>query len=322
MASVKYFYNAKTLRFERTPFRWSTWLGRLITFITVSITFFYGLFVLQNRFLETEREKALRSENEALKRHQSIVENNIAQTQVKLASLSSKDETIYKRIFLSEKPISVSDKKATDNLFTTESTAFEIKIKGLMSKAEAAYQKATVRNVHFAKLFWPKKQDVTELQFYPTQIPVKNFTADRLACGFGEHINPFNKLLYTHEGIDIAAEKGSDVISSGDGKVISIGLQSTPYGEGNYIEIEHDKGYRTKYAHLDAIKVVRGQKVKQGQSIGTIGTSGGAIAPHLHYEVSKDNSLVNPIYFFTEQLNEKEWLGLISDNKKVKQALD
>jgi murein DD-endopeptidase MepM/ murein hydrolase activator NlpD len=322
MASVKYFYNAKTLKFERTPFRWTTWLGRLITFITVSATFFYGLFVLQNRFLETEREKALRSENEALKRHQSVVENNIAQTQIILASLSLKDQAIYKRIFLSEKPVSISEKKAADNLLTTEVTAFERKIKSLMNKAQATYQKATFRNVRFAKLFWPKKQDMKEMQSYPTQIPVKNFTADRLACGFGEHINPFNKLLYAHEGIDIAAEKGSDVISSGEGQVISIGLQSTPYGEGNYIEIQHDKGYKTKYAHLDAIKVVRGQKVKQGQSIGTIGTSGGAIAPHLHYEVSKDNNLVNPIYFFTEQLNEKEWLGLIDDNKKVKQALD
>src|SRR5437868_674393 len=108
MASIKYFYNAKTLRFERTPFRWSTWLGRLITFISVSACFFYGLFVLQNRYLETEKEKVLKAENDALKRHQSIVENNILQTQVQLASLNSKDELIYKRIFLSEKPSAVS----------------------------------------------------------------------------------------------------------------------------------------------------------------------------------------------------------------------
>jgi murein DD-endopeptidase MepM/ murein hydrolase activator NlpD len=322
MANIKYFYNARTLRFERTSFRWGAWIGRTLSFVTVSILFFYGLFVLQNQFLETEREKALRAENEALKRHQSIVENNIHETQVQLASLSSKDDAIYKRIFLVEKPASASEQAVSKDLLSVELSGFENKIKGLMTKAEKVHQTAAIHNIHFAKLFWPKKQDVVELQSYPTQIPVKNFTADRLACGFGEHINPFNKLLYEHDGIDIAAEKGSDVIASGNGHVVSVLNLSTPYGLGNYIDIQHEKGYRTRYAHLDLIKVVRGQKVKQGQIIGTIGTSGGAIAPHLHYEVTKNNNHINPIYFFTEQLNEKEWLGLIDNNKKVKQALD
>jgi murein DD-endopeptidase MepM/ murein hydrolase activator NlpD len=322
MANIKYFYNARTLRFERTSFRWGTWIGRTLSFITVSILFFYGLFVLQNQFLETEKEKALRAENEALKRHQGIVENNIHETQVQLASLSAKDAAIYKRIFLIEKPVTVSNLVVSKDLLTTELTGFENQIQGLMSKAGKIHQKAAIHNIHFAKLFWPKKQDVVELQSYPTQIPVKNFTADRLACGFGEHINPFNKLLYEHGGIDIAAEKGSDVIASGNGRVVSIITQTTPYGSGNYIDIEHEKGYRTRYAHLDMIKVVRGQKVKQGQIIGTIGTSGGAVAPHLHYEVWKNNNPLNPIYFFAEQLNEKEWLGLIDNNKTVKQALD
>jgi murein DD-endopeptidase MepM/ murein hydrolase activator NlpD len=322
MADIKYFYNARTLRFERTPFRWATWLGRSIAFLSVSAVFFYALFVLQNRFIETENEKALRAENQSLLKHQNTVENNIHQTQVQLASLTAQDESIYKRIFLIDKPGSTSRKLVGDKILNIEESDFEGKVQSLMSKAEQAHQKAVVQNVHFARLFWPKKQDVAEMQFYPTHIPVKNFTADRLACGFGEHINPFNKLLYDHGGVDIAAEKGSDVISSGEGRIVSIVLQSTPYGEGNYVEIQHEKGYRSKYTHLDEIKVVRGQKVKQGQIIGTIGTSGGAVAPHLHYEVSKNNNLVNPIYFFTEQLNEREWLGLIENNKKVKQALD
>jgi murein DD-endopeptidase MepM/ murein hydrolase activator NlpD len=288
----------------------------------VTVAFFYGLVLLQNRVFETEKEKILRAENEAFKKHEGTVESDIYAAQVQLATLNSKEEDIYKRIFLTEKPISASAQNAARQLLSLELHDFKNTVDGLMEKVKQSHHKAVVTNVHFARLFWPKKQDMVELQSYPTQIPVKNFSPDRLSCGFGEHINPFNKLLYRHKGIDIAAEKGSDVMASGEGRVVSTIVQTTPYGAGNYIEIEHEKGYRTKYAHLGEIKVTRGQKVKQGQIIGTIGTSGGAVSPHLHYEVSKNGNLIDPIYFFTEQLNEKEWLGLIESNKKIKQALD
>lgn len=322
MTKVKYSYNPKTLRYERARFAWGAWTWRFLGLLMVSTAFFYGLVLLQNRFFETEKEKILRAENEAFRRHHGIVENDIQKAQIQLATLSEKDQTIYKRIFLHDKPASASTQNGTKELLHAELSDFKGIISGLKEKANKAQQKAMITSNHFAKLFWPKKEDVSDLLYFPTQIPVKNFTASQLACGFGEHINPFHKLLYRHKGIDIAAEKGSEVLAAGSGRVISIVNQSTPFGMGNYVEIEHEKGFRSRYAHLDEIKVTQGQKLKQGQVIGTVGMSGSAVAPHLHYEISKNSESIDPVYFFAEQLNEREWLGLIESNKKIKQALD
>ena len=322
MIKVKYSYNPKTLRYERALFAWNTWIWRGLSLTMVSIAFFYGLVLLQNHFFESEREKILRAENEAFKRHHGIVETDIQEAKIQLASLNEKDQSIYKRIFLRDKPASPSLQNAARELLHADFTDYKSIINTLKNKAGQTHKKALITSTHFAKLIWPKKKDVNELLYYPTHIPVKNFTASQLACGFGEHINPFHKLLYRHKGVDISAEKGSEVVAAGNGRVVSIVNQSTPFGLGNYVEIEHDKGYRSRYAHLDEIKVTQGQKLKQGQVIGTVGTSGSAVAPHLHYEISKNSESIDPVYFFAEQLNEREWLTLIESNKKIKQALD
>ena len=86
MIKVKYSYNPKTLRYERALFAWATWIWRGLSLIIVSIAFFYGLVLLQNHFFETEREKILRAENEAFKRHHGVVENDIDEAQIQLAS--------------------------------------------------------------------------------------------------------------------------------------------------------------------------------------------------------------------------------------------
>jgi murein DD-endopeptidase MepM/ murein hydrolase activator NlpD len=322
MTKVKYSYNPKTLRYERARFAWGTWTLRALGLLMVSTAFFYGLVLLHNHFFETEKEKILRAENEAFRRHHGIVQNDLQKAQIQLAALSEKDKAIYKRIFLYDKPDSGALQDETKELLHADLSDFKTIIDGLKEKSNKAQQKAMITSAHFAKVFWPGKEDVSDLLYYPTQIPVKNFTPSQLACGFGEHINPFHKLLYRHKGIDIAAEKGSEVVAAGSGRVVSIVNQSTPFGMGNYVEIEHAKGFRTRYAHLAEIKVSHGQKLKQGQVIGTVGMSGSAIAPHLHYEISKNNESVDPLYFFAEQLNERDWLGLIESNKKIKQALD
>ena len=322
MSRSKYSYNPKTLRYERALFAWGTWMMRGLGLLMVSVGFFYGLVLLQNHFFETEKEKILRAENEAFKRHHSTIENDIEQAQAQLAILTEKDQTIYKRIFLRDKPASGSSQNTAKELLHAELSDFENIVSDLLAKANKAHQKAMITSTHFSRLFWPKKGDIGELQYYPTRIPIKNFTASQLACGFGEHINPFHKLLYRHKGIDISAEKGSEVVAAGNGRVVSIVNQSTPFGLGNYVEIEHDKGYRSRYAHLGEIKVIHGQKLKQGQTIGTVGMSGSAVSPHLHYEITKNSESIDPVYFFAEQLNERDWLGLIESNKKIKQALD
>ncbi|WP_105174787.1 peptidoglycan DD-metalloendopeptidase family protein [Pseudoalteromonas sp. T1lg122] len=104
-------------------------------------------------------------------------------------------------------------------------------------------------------------------------------------------LHPVTKTVKPHNGIDYAARTGTPVVSSGNGKVIKAGYSKY---NGNYVFISHGTQYVTKYLHLDKKVVKTGQKVKQGQKIGTVGATGRVTGPHLHYEFLVNGVHRNP----------------------------
>ena len=94
-----------------------------------------------------------------------------------------------------------------------------------------------------------------------------------------------------HWGLDFSARRGAPIYATADGRVITAGWHRQ---FGRVIEINHGNGIVTKYAHNDKLKVKRGQRVERGQIIATVGRSGRATAPHVHYEVRVNGSPVNP----------------------------
>lgn len=115
----------------------------------------------------------------------------------------------------------------------------------------------------------------------------------RLSSGFGMRRHPvlgYNKM---HKGMDFAAPTGTPIYAAGDGVIERIGRNG---GYGNYIKIRHNGKLHTAYAHMQKFKsgLGKGSRVKQGQVIGYIGTTGRSTGPHLHYEVLKNGAQVNP----------------------------
>jgi murein DD-endopeptidase MepM/ murein hydrolase activator NlpD len=108
-------------------------------------------------------------------------------------------------------------------------------------------------------------------------------------------INPISKKEVTHQGVDIAAPKGTAVYSSSAGEVIKAELLE---GWGNLIILEHAEGYTSHYAHLEGFKVKAGDKVTRGQLIATVGSTGRSTGPHLHYEVRKGGEKLNPADYY------------------------
>lgn len=95
-----------------------------------------------------------------------------------------------------------------------------------------------------------------------------------------------------HKGVDIAAPQGTSVYSSAEGEIVRIGHQ--PEGYGNFIEMRHPNGMTTMYAHLSRIDVASGDRVLAGERIGLVGSTGYSTGPHLHFEVRRGGSQVNP----------------------------
>ena len=113
---------------------------------------------------------------------------------------------------------------------------------------------------------------------------------------FGMRMHPITHDLRMHSGIDVGAKYGANIDAADDGIVI-IAQYSSSYG--NYVVIDHGNGYATLYAHMSQILVKSGAKVKQGQVIGKIGSTGNSTGPHLHFEVSYNGTRQNPLKFFT-----------------------
>lgn len=113
----------------------------------------------------------------------------------------------------------------------------------------------------------------------------------RMSSGFGRRRHPVLGYTKMHKGIDFAASRGTPIFAAGDGVIEKAGWFSS---YGKYVRIRHNSKLKTAYAHMSKLKTSVGKRVKQGQIIGYVGTTGRSTGPHLHYEVLSNGRQVNP----------------------------
>ena len=147
----------------------------------------------------------------------------------------------------------------------------------------------------FKQLFmsWKKLDSIADTAIaVPSDKPVK--TAAFMSA-YGNRRDPFVGHTRMHQGIDLAAPSGTPIYATADGVISEAGWNSGGYG--NLIKVDHGKGVETRYAHLSSIAVRPGQRIRRGDVIGRMGSTGRSTGSHLHYEVRIDGRAVNPIPF-------------------------
>jgi murein DD-endopeptidase MepM/ murein hydrolase activator NlpD len=154
----------------------------------------------------------------------------------------------------------------------------------------------------------------------PAIQPVRNENLKRMASGFGYRTDPFTKARKMHQGMDFTAKTGTPIYATGDGVVAR--ADNTASGYGNHIVIRHGFGYETLYGHLSKYKSRRGQRVKRGDVIGYVGSTGRSQAPHLHYEVHKGGRVVNPLNFYYGNISAIEYVAISKLANQENQSLD
>ncbi|MCP3889782.1 MAG: peptidoglycan DD-metalloendopeptidase family protein [Desulfobulbaceae bacterium] len=125
-------------------------------------------------------------------------------------------------------------------------------------------------------------------------LPFGRPVAGPITSRFGRRKDPLNKKSAFHEGIDFKGKRGDKIYATADG-VVKRAFRNGGYG--NYVQISHGNGYKTSFSHMQKFVVKRGEKIKRGQAIGLIGSSGRSTGPHLHYEVTLDGKPINPYNF-------------------------
>jgi murein DD-endopeptidase MepM/ murein hydrolase activator NlpD len=112
-----------------------------------------------------------------------------------------------------------------------------------------------------------------------------------ITSGFGVRRHPLLGIALPHAGVDLAARAGSPVVATADGTVSTAAWAG---GYGLLVAVEHGRGRQTRYAHLSRLNVAAGQRVRQGDVIGFVGSTGRSTGPHLHYETRVNGRPINP----------------------------
>jgi len=322
MGNPQFRFNPKTLRYERV--RFSLWR----TIITVAsygafgFLFFVGLNLLQNILIESKLEKSLANENQALKEYKTVLASQLSQSNVLLAELKTEETQLNEKLFEVPAETTTAVAKNVNQLIAFGDGSFDRQVSAIGNYLCALNAKAKRYNQFFGERLQIKKTDVPGLIGLPSIAPVKNLKEENLVSGFGVRINPFHKGNYHHDGIDIGLPKGTEVLAAGDGRVSYFSNSNLEAGFGSYLEIDHGNGVVTRYSHLEKISVKWGQKIKQGQVIGLSGSSGGSVAPHLHYEVLKNQKSQDPLVYMIEGITSTQHQQLALKSKIQNQSLD
>jgi len=127
------------------------------------------------------------------------------------------------------------------------------------------------------------------------KLPLGRPVSGRVTSSYGSRKDPINKRSNAfHSGIDFRGKRGSEVLTTADGKVIKAGRNGS---YGLFVQIDHGNGYSTCFAHLKKYTVKKGEYVHRGQTIGLIGSTGRSNGPHLHYELRFNDKAINPVKF-------------------------
>jgi murein DD-endopeptidase MepM/ murein hydrolase activator NlpD len=315
-----YRYNTGSCRYERVKFSWPGAITYAIGLALCSAAMLIGLLLLHDYMVETELENSLRNENLTLEAQQLQLQAKLADADANLELLREKDRALHQILFASTGTQSTKEQSQDfEKILLTETSSFSQIVDNVRNNSDKSIKDAKASNEEFAQLF---SHNFVISQDLPISMPIDGLQPRHIMSGFGARINPFHKGLYDHPGIDITVQRGTNVKCTANGKVITVKTSAIEAGYGNYVEIDHENGYITRYAHLEEISVKPGQRVNKGTVIAATGNSGGSVAPHLHYEIIQNNKNVDPVLFWLDGMNPLLHEQFIQVSRTQNQSLD
>jgi len=314
MSKIKYYYDTETCKYERVRVsRWDVLLN-ISGFVVLVLVAGISLVIIFDTYFESPKAARLKKENEELTFYYDMLSKDMNRANKMLESLQERDNNVYRTIFEAE-PIPLSVRNAGvggvdryQDLLENGLEREEI-IVNTFQRIDQLKRQLYIQTKSYDNLLEMADNKSEILATIPAIQPVSNKELRRLASGFGMRVHPIYKVKMMHPGIDFSAPQGTPVYATGGGKVKQVKSSFTGYGK--QVIIDHGYGYQTRYAHLQDFNIKAGQEVERGQCIGYVGNTGTSTAPHLHYEVFKDNERVNPIYYFYQDITAEEYEVLV-----------
>ena len=323
MPRTKYKFNHETLSFDRIRLGLRQTFLRLFGYFVASLllALIYG-FIFMFVF-DSPQEKALKREIAQLTLQYELMNREMENVEKVLVHLQETDDNLYRTIFETE-PLPSSYRNGgiggVNRYQELEGFSNSELVIETARRLDRIRKKIYVQSESFDELIAYAKEKEEMLSSIPAIQPISNKDLKRTASGFGYRIHPIYKISKFHSGMDFTAPTGTDVFATGNGVIKEV--KSARRELGNHIIIDHGFGFQTVYAHLDGFNVRVGQRVKRGDVIGFVGSTGLSTAPHLHYEVLVNGSHTDPAMYYFNDLTPEEYERMLEISGKSGQTFD
>lgn len=326
MVKSKYKFNPESLSFDRIEISFKRKFFRFLAYAVSSLVIGTGFLLILSMFYDLPKERMLKRENKFLLTQYELLDKKMDQAMSVLEDIQNRDDNIYRVIFEAE-PIPTSKRIAgfggVNRYADLEGYKNSDIVADMAKRLDDIRNKLYVQSSSYDEVFEMAKNNEEMVASIPSIRPIAIDEYKRISSHFRHRrTHPILKVIRPHTGVDFTAPRGTPVHVTGDGVVEKIKINRTRSGYGTYILVNHGFTYQTFYAHLEKVHVKVGQKLKRGDIIGEVGNTGLSVAPHLHYEVRKNEQMIDPINFFFQDITPEDYQRMIEYSRLTGQALD
>ena len=323
MSKIKYYYDSDTLSYRKIERKKRNTIKFASLFLFGSAIFGFLFVFLASQYVESPKEKALKRELQNMELQYGLLNKKMDEAEKVLTNVEERDNNIY-RLYFEANPIPEEQRRAgfggINRYKDLEGFDNSRLIVNSNRRMDVLQKQIVVQSKSLDEIANLAEDKAKFLATIPAIQPVKNEDLKRMASGYGYRSDPFTKVRKFHYGMDFTSPRGTPIYATGDGVVKR--ADNSAAGYGKHIRIDHGYGYMSLYAHMYKYNVRKNQKVKRGDIIGFVGSTGRSQAPHLHYEIFKDKERINPLNFYYGSLSAEEFDELLQRASVENQSLD
>lgn len=310
----EYKFNKEKLDFTEKKRDFRYYIGYFIRYLLFSIFLALVYYFVLSSFFDTPTQTVMIRENDRMRKEYIEITTKMTLLDSVIVDLKNRDALIYQGMF-STSPFKFADLDSLKELYSISDDSLSAPY--YVDDLNRIVDKLKGRVDSIIKHSQVNKK---MLRYLPSIPPIENFSPSQASASIGQKINPFYKRPSEHNGLDIVAAEGINILAPADGIITSV---KRAYREdGNILTISHGDDFVTKYAHLGDILVRNGRRVKRGDVIARVGNTGISFAPHLHYEVWYKGEVVDPSFYFFQKIGAKDFLEVLMHVSNSHQSFD
>jgi len=311
MTKYKFHFDPETLSYKKVKVTFKEQILKTLPKIASATILGVLFFVALSFVIKSPAEKQIEENEQSILMSFEYLNRKMADAESTLSEIQKRDDLVYRNIF-GANPVPESVRKAgfggVNRYKKYEGTEYSATLIAAAKRLDILSKQMVVQSKSFDQVVELVKNKEEMMACIPAIQPIALKELTRFGSAFGYRMHPILGYLRKHNGVDLTAPRGTKIYASGNGVVTRADYAG---GYGKCVRVNHGYGFQTRYAHMNEMFVRPGQKVKRGDVIGTVGSTGLSTSPHLHYEVLVNGKYQNPINYYYNDLTEEEYEKMI-----------